>query len=160
MTTIQTVSKKTQNLCFCVKFMRFTLCEKVQDDDPECQFRRIPIFCSLTAIQLIDSSQFFSQNISHLLLEYAAQSLVFIGVGDETVLELDQRIMFLHLLSSPETIIIFIILMRGHNSSFLLTEQTRYCEELFNKSINRVRKRINILSTSAVFTTECPESPP
>jgi hypothetical protein len=85
---------------------------------------------------------------------------VFIGVGDETVLELDQRIMFLHLLSSPETIIIFIILMRGHSSSFLLTEQTRYCEELFNKSINRVRKRINILSTSAVFTTECPESPP
>jgi hypothetical protein len=39
--------------------------------------------------------------------------------------------------------------MRGHNSSFL-TEQTRYSEELFNKSINRVRKRINILSTSAV----------
>jgi hypothetical protein len=41
--------------------------------------------------------------------------------------------------------------MRGHNSSFLLTEQTRYQQQLFDKSINRVRKRINILSTSAVY---------
>ena len=109
MTTIQTVSKKAQNLCFYVEFMSFALCEQMQYDDPECQFRRIPILCCLTAIKLIDSSQFFSQNISHLLFEYASQFLVFIWVGDEAILELDQSIMLLHLFITPQTIIIFII---------------------------------------------------
>lgn len=42
--------------------------------------------------------------------------------------------------------------MRGHNSSFLLTEQSKYQQQLFDKSINRVRKRINILSTSAIYS--------
>lgn len=41
-------------------------------------------------------------------------------------------------------------------SGFLLTEQTRYSEELFAKSIHRVRKRINILSTSAVSAVSGP----
>ena len=34
------------------------------------------------------------------------------------------------------------------NSSFLLTEQSRYSQEVFNNSIIRVRKRIKVLSTS------------
>ena len=103
--------------------MSFTLREQVQDDDSEGQSRRIPIFRGLSTVQLIESSQFFAQNISHLLLENGLQFLVFVGVRDEAILELDQRVMFLHLCR----IIIFIILMRGHNSSFLPTEQTRYC---------------------------------
>lgn len=39
---------------------------------------------------------------------------------------------------------------KSQNSSFLLTEQSRYSEDLFAKSINRVRRRINILSTTTV----------
>lgn len=34
------------------------------------------------------------------------------------------------------------------NSSFLLTEQSRYSQEVFNNSIIRVRKRIKVLATS------------
>ncbi len=32
-------------------------------------------------------------------------------------------------------------------SGFLLTEQTRYSEDIFNSGLNSIRKRINILST-------------
>lgn len=53
---------------------------------------------------------------------------------------------------------IFIKMKKSQNSSFLLTEQSRYSEDLFTKSINRVRKRINILSTTSVRTEHlCPE---
>jgi hypothetical protein len=48
---------------------------------------------------------------------------------------------------------------KSQNSSFLLTEQSRYSEQLFAKSINRVRKRINILSTTSVGSdSHCPEA--
>lgn len=47
---------------------------------------------------------------------------------------------------------------KSQNSSFLLTEQSRYSEDLFAKSINRVRRRINILSTTSVGADHlCPE---
>jgi hypothetical protein len=38
----------------------------------------------------------------------------------------------------------------GFKSAFLLTEQTRYSEDVYNKSINNVRKRINILSSTSM----------
>lgn len=44
----------------------------------------------------------------------------------------------------------FYYMKKSQNSSFLLTEQSRYSEDLFAKSINRVRRRINILSTTTV----------
>lgn len=47
---------------------------------------------------------------------------------------------------------------KSQNSSFLMTEQSRYSEDLFAKSINRVRRRINILSTTSVGAEHlCPE---
>jgi len=50
----------------------------------------------------------------------------------------------------------YFIAMEYSNKSALITQQTRYSEDIFNSGLKTIRKRINVLSSSSVFTPNKP----